>query len=316
LLSFRPSDPKFRYTTWGPKYGTVIAKLPKFVHQFDDKLLAAEPASSSYFGFPKDELLPPALNNQLQRADFISARQRICGGRVRQEDKVMSSEVVNVTTVVIADEHQLFRQSLATLLESCHDFRVIGEAATGGEAIQLARDLRPDIVLLDTVLPVVSGLTVLRELGKLTPAVRTLVLTSEASEADIVQALQLGARGVLLKQATSEMLFRSVRAIVAGEYWIGRDCVGGIVQRYRESAFPEDFPPRQPAFGFTARQLEIIAALVAGATNRDIAKQLSISATTVKYHLSHMFDKAGVSNRVELALFALQHRLHPTLDPR
>lgn len=228
----------------------------------------------------------------------------------------MSSDAPRVTTVLIADEQQLFRQSLCKLLESGDEFRVVAEAPTGMDAIHLARDLRPDIVVLDRVMPITPGPVVLRELAKLTPPVRTLVLTADASESDIVQALQLGARGVLLKQATSDMLFRCLRAIVAGEYWVGRDCVGEIVERMRDRAFPKDSSARQPTFGFTSRQLEIVSALVAGASNRDIAKQFSISATTVKYHLSHMFDKAGVSNRVELALFAVQHRLDPTLDPR
>lgn len=228
----------------------------------------------------------------------------------------MSSNAPHVTTVLIADDHQLFRQSLCKLLEGAHEFRVVGEASTGMDVIQLARDLRPDIAILDRVMPATPGPVVLRELAKLTPPVRTLVLTAEASESDIVQALQLGARGVLLKQATSDMLFRSLRAIMAGEYWVGRDCVGEIVERMRERAFPADSSARQPTFGFTSRQLEIVSALAAGASNRDIAKQFSISATTVKYHLSHMFDKAGVSNRVELALFALQHRLDPTQESR
>lgn len=228
----------------------------------------------------------------------------------------MSSDAPRVTTVLIAADHQLFRQSLCKLLESCHEFRVVGEAPTGLDAIHLARDLRPDIVVLDSVMPFTTGPMVLRALAKLTHPVRTLVLTANASESDIVQALQLGARGVLLTQSTSDMLFRSLRAIMAGEYWVGRDCVGTIVQHMQQSAIAADPSGRQPTFGFTSRQLEIVSALAAGASNRDIARQCSISATTVKYHLSHMFDKAGVSNRVELALFAHQHRLDPTLNPR
>src|SRR5687767_3568404 len=173
----------------------------------------------------------------------------------------MSSEAPRVTTVLIADDHQLFRQSLCKLLESCDEFRVVGEASTGMEAIRLARELRPDILLLDRVMPGTSALVVLRELAKLPHPVRTLVLTADAGESDIVQAIQLGARGVLLKQATSDMLFRSLRAIMAGEYWVGRECVGEIVERMRERAFPGDSPARQPTFGFTARQLEIVSAL-------------------------------------------------------
>ena len=228
----------------------------------------------------------------------------------------MSSEAPRMTTVLIAADQQLFRQSLCKLLESGDEFRVVGEASTGMDAIHLARDLRPDIVVLDSDMPVTPGPVVLRELAKLTHVVRTLVLTAAASESDIVPMLQLGARGVLQKQATSDMLFRSLRAIMAGEYWVGRDCVGQIVQRMQHRATPADAPDRRPTFGFTSRQLEIASALAAGASNRDIARQCSISATTVKYHLSHMFDKAGVSNRVELALFALQHRLNLTLDSR
>ena len=228
----------------------------------------------------------------------------------------MTSDAPRATTVLVAADHQLFRQSLSKLLESCDEFRVVGEASAGMDAVHLARERQPDIVILDSIMPLTTGPMALRELSKLTPPVRTLVLSEDASESDIVQALQLGARGVLLKQATTDLFFRSLRAIVAGEYWVGRDCVGQIVQRMQQRALPADPARRQPTFGFTARQLEIVSALVAGASNRDIAKQFSISATTVKYHLSHMFDKAGVSNRVELALFALQHRLDPTLDPR
>jgi DNA-binding NarL/FixJ family response regulator len=229
----------------------------------------------------------------------------------------MSTTLHKMITVVIADDHQLFRQSLSKLLEGSAEFRVVGEAATGLEAIRMASDLRPDILLLDKVMPGISGLAALRELAKLTPPVPTLLLTADVCDAEIMQALQLGARGVLLKQTTSEMLFRCIRAIVAGEYWVGRECVGEIVARMRERAFPAAAPPRYPTFDFTSRQLEIVSALVAGATNQHIAKQFSISATTVKYHLSHMFEKAGVSNRVELALlFAGRHGVDPAVNQR
>ena len=229
----------------------------------------------------------------------------------------MSTEGRAAITVLIADDHQLFRQSLCKLLEGSEEFRVVGEASTGLEAIRLASDLRPDILLLDKVMPGIPGLVVLRELAKLTPPVRTLLLTADVCDAEIMEALQLGARGVFLKQATSEMLFRCIRAIGAGEYWVGRECVGEIVERMRERTFPAAAPAGQRTFDFTARQLEILSALVAGATNQHIAKQFSISATTVKYHLSHMFEKAGVSNRVELALlFASQHGLDSALNQR
>jgi DNA-binding NarL/FixJ family response regulator len=144
--------------------------------------------------------------------------------------------------------------------------------------------------------------------------VRTLVLTAEAGDPDIVEALQLGARGVVLKQVATETLFKSIRAVIAGEYWVCHECVGDLVERVRRRAHPAPASPQKLPVSFTPRQLDIVSAIVAGGTNRDIAKQFSITATTVKYHLTHMFEKVGVSNRVELARFAVQHRIessHP-----
>jgi two-component system nitrate/nitrite response regulator NarL len=212
-------------------------------------------------------------------------------------------------TVLIADDHQLFRESLRRLLESDPGFRVIGEAGNGRETIRLATELRPDILLLDLLMPVTPGLAVLRQLSSLMPSVRTLLLTAYADDAEIVEALQLGARGIVMKQSATELLFRSLRAVMAGECWIGRDCVGHLVDRLRATSCAHEAPTRRATLQFTPRQRQIISAILAGSTNRDIGQQFSISPTTVKYHLTHLYDKAGVSNRLEFALFAVEHRL-------
>ena len=218
-------------------------------------------------------------------------------------------------TILIADDHQLFRESLKTLLEMRGEFRVVGQAADGRDAIRLARELRPDIVLLDLCMPGTSGLAALRELSTLTPPVRTLVLTAEAGDPDVVEALQLGACGVVIKQVATETLFKAIRTVMAGEHWVSHECVGDLIDRVRRRAHPAPASPRDLPVAFTPRQLDIVSAIVAGGTNRDIAKQFSITPTTVKYHLTHMFEKVGVSNRIELARYALQHRIEPS-QPR
>lgn len=228
---------------------------------------------------------------------------------------VMTVETNKRIRVLLADDHELFRESIKKLLECDPTITVVGQAANGADAFKLARDLRPDILFLDLLMPVMAGLPALRELATLTPPVRTVLLTADVGDADIAGALQLGARGVLLKQSTPEMMFRCIRAVLEGQYWIGRECVGDLITRLRAQGSPSDPAPKRPTFGLTPRQLDIVSAIVDGATNADIAKQFSISATTVKYHLTHMFEKIGVSNRVELALFAVEHHLNRALSP-
>ncbi len=211
--------------------------------------------------------------------------------------------------ILIADDHALFREGLRRLLEAEPDFQVVGEAADGLEAVTLAQRLQPDVVLLDLAMPRRPGLEALRELGATASPVRIILLTAAIDKAQIIEALQLGARGVVLKESASQLLLKSIRAVMAGQYWVGRDGVADLVQCLRQLTAATREEKRQKTFGLTARELEIISAVVAGSTNRDIAKQLSISEDTVKHHLTNIFDKTGVSTRLELALFAVNHRL-------
>jgi DNA-binding NarL/FixJ family response regulator len=211
--------------------------------------------------------------------------------------------------ILIADDHPIFRDGLRRLLESERDFRVVGEACDGIEAVDLARKLKPEILLLDLAMPRRAGLEALRELSTDATAVRVILLTAAAEKEQIVEALQLGARGVVLKDSATQILLKSIRAVMSGEYWVGRESVSNLVQYLRSLIGSSTVASRQKRYGLTPRELEIISAVVAGYANKEIAEHFKISEDTVKHHLSNIFDKLGVSTRLELALFAVNQSL-------
>lgn len=210
--------------------------------------------------------------------------------------------------ILIADDHPLFRDGLRRLLQAEPGYEVVGEASDGDVLVDLARKTRPDILLLDLSMPRQDGMEVLRELSLSKIPVRTLLLTASIEKAQIVQALKLGAYGVILKEATTQRLFDSIQCVMAGQYWVGRESVSDLVRALRSVA-PSENGARGKDYGLTTRELEIVTLVVAGYSNPDIAQRCSISEQTVKHHISNIFDKLGVSNRLELALFAVNHRL-------
>ena len=213
--------------------------------------------------------------------------------------------------IVIADDHPIFRDGLRRLLESEGDMKVIGEACDGNEAVKLATEMKPDILLLDLAMPHRTGLEALKDMSSNTAAgaVRIILLTAAVEKKQIVEALQLGARGVVLKDSATQLLLKSIHSVMTGEYWVGRDSVSNLVQYLRNLMQSTVEETKQKKFGLTPRELEIVAAVVAGYANREIAEYFKISEDTVKHHLSNIFDKLGVSTRLELALFAVNQGL-------
>lgn len=209
--------------------------------------------------------------------------------------------------ILIADDHAMFRDGLRRLLEAEPGFSVVGEAADGEQAVKLAQELKPDILLLDLAMRHVPGLEALHELGAASIPVRTILLTAAIEREQIAQALFLGARGVVMKESATELLLRSIRAVMDGHYWVERDCVANLVQILHDMRL--ETKSEENAYGLTQRELEIVSAIVTGSANKEIAQKCSISEQTVKHHLSHIFQKVGVSNRLELALFAVNHNL-------
>jgi len=165
-------------------------------------------------------------------------------------------------------------------------------------------------MLLDLAMPKHPGLEALRDLSNgEANSVRVILLTAAAEKKEIVEALQLGARGVVLKDSATQLLLKAIHTVMAGEYWVGRESVSNLVQYLRNLVQSSGDEAKQKKFGLTPRELEIVSAVVAGFANKEIAEYFKISEDTVKHHLSNIFDKLGVSTRLELALFAVNQSL-------
>ena len=192
------------------------------------------------------------------------------------------------------------------MLEAEPDLTVSGEARDGEEAVKLVQQLQPDVLLLDLGGSHEAGRRTLQRINGTGAHVRTILLASGINRSEIVSALQLGARGVVMKTATPEVLLEAIRTVMEGQYWIGGERIAELVDTLSELM---STAPHAGSFGLTPRERKIVAMVVAGRTNRKIAESLSLSEDTVKHHLTVIFDKIGVSSRLELALFAAHHRL-------
>lgn len=217
----------------------------------------------------------------------------------------------SIIRILLADHQEIFRNGLRRLLEAETGFVVVGEAGNGLEALRLVQELQPDVLLLDLAMPCGAGLEVLKKLADMPEPVRTIALTTIVDKETLVAALQYGARGVVLKESATSMLFKCIRKVIDDEYWICREDVGQIVEAMRKLTQQVNAPGPVPAnkFRLTRREMDIVAAVAAGESNKGIAERLSLSEDTVKHHVSNVFDKLGVFSRLELAVFAINHRL-------
>jgi two-component system, NarL family, nitrate/nitrite response regulator NarL len=209
--------------------------------------------------------------------------------------------------VLVADDHPIYRDGVRNLLHSERGFNVIGEAATGQDVLHLVNDLNPDVLLLDIRMPELTGLEVLKQLSKRpTSSLNTIVVTASIENTEIIEALLLGARGIVPKHASASLLLKSIRAVMAGEVWASRTITAGLIERLRG---PNLSPTHSKILGLTRRELDIAVAVAEGQVNKDIAAKFHISEYTVKHHLTRIFEKLELSNRVELAMFAVNHHL-------
>jgi NarL family two-component system response regulator LiaR len=205
--------------------------------------------------------------------------------------------MTDLIRILIADDHFVVRQGLTTLLVARNGMEVVGEAATGREAVELARTLQPDIILMDMVMPEMDGPQAITHIIEENPQARILVLTSFGENKKVSSAIQAGALGYLLKDSSPDDLFHAIRSVYRGNLVLPQELALTLMQ------------PRPTAIALgqlTERERDVLKFLAQGQSNRDIAKALTISTTTVRTHVSSMLNKLDLSNRTQLALFAVE----------
>ncbi|HWU45516.1 MAG TPA: response regulator transcription factor [Humibacter sp.] len=207
--------------------------------------------------------------------------------------------------VVVADDHPIVRSGIVGLLSAAEGFAVVGEASNGVEAVRLAAELRPDVVLLDLRMPVLAGAAATDRILATGLGVRVLVLTTYESDDDILGAIEAGASGYLLKAAPAEEIVAGLRAVVDGQTVLAPTVAAKLVDRVRSG------PEGAPAVALSPREREVLALVAEGLSNPQIGARLFIGEATVKTHLIHVFDKLGVSDRTRAVTRAMELKLLP-----
>ncbi len=214
--------------------------------------------------------------------------------------------------IVIADDHPIFRDGLHKLLTLEEDFHVVAEARDGNEVLEILQEHEPDILLLDLKMPKVDGLTILQKLQGSKTKTRVIVLTASEDKNEFVQAMKFGTSGIVLKQTATDLLIKSIRKVHAGEIWLDSNTTAAVMRQFAapgdsRSSVPNRERERSP---LSQREREIVALVAQGFKNKEMAEKMFISEQTVKNHLHNIFDKLGVSDRLELALYAIHKNLH------
>ena len=230
-------------------------------------------------------------------------------GRGKPSCKDSAARTGECVRIVVVNDHPIFRDGLRKLIESQPGLRVTGETSVGVDALRLARNLKPDVVLLDLSLPRRSGFQLLNDLVHLPTRARVLVLTEVAEESSILEAFYLGAHGVVLKGSPREALLKGIRSVVAGHYWLDGESLPILIDALRKFVLPQNGVAGEKDYGLTPRELKIVGKVANGSSNKQMGQEFSISERTVKHHLTNIFNKLGLSSRLELAVFALEHGL-------
>jgi DNA-binding NarL/FixJ family response regulator len=217
--------------------------------------------------------------------------------------------------LLIADSFPVARAGLRAILAPSLDIEIVAEAEDGSEAIDRALELDPDVVIMELRLPKTDGLTVLRTLQTRAPRTKVLLFTGSDSKDEFIEAMKLGCSGILMKNSAPSLIIKSIQKVNAGEIWLDSNTTAAVIRQF---ANPADFAaPSQHGNGkpreraqLSQREREIIVLIAQGYKNKEIAEKMFITEQTVKNHLHNVFDKLGVSDRLELALYAIHNSLH------
>jgi two-component system, NarL family, nitrate/nitrite response regulator NarL len=236
--------------------------------------------------------------------------------------KTMYSVSARAAAIVIADDEWMFRASLRQLLTAPPTvikeaygvdvgagFNVVGEAGNGADAIAIVRSAAPDLLLLDLDMPRMSGLDVVRELQEVRGRMNTLILAGDIDKSELLKAVQLGVRAIVLKDAATEVLFEAIVSVLMGRSWLDQTLAADLMEIAGALASQANPATGRRPFDLTPRERDVLNLVVAGCSNKEIARACAVSEETIKHHLTRIFAKVGASNRLELALLATESGL-------
>ena len=210
--------------------------------------------------------------------------------------------------IVIVDDHTLFREGLRTILSTEENVEVVADAESAEDVVELVWQTRPDVLLLDIRMPQGSGLDAIPAVLKISPNTQVLVLTASDDREDHVRAFRLGAKGVILKDSARQTLLQAIQSVCRGEVWMDPRMSGALADELSHMRDPQALSTRHET-GLTDRELEIVRLVASGYKNKEVGATLTISERTVKTHLTNIFQKLGVRDRVGLVMYALRHNL-------
>lgn len=231
--------------------------------------------------------------------------------KVESEVEVAEENSKAAIRILVADDHPVVREGIRKLLDLEDDMVVVAEAKDGREVLEKIGEVQPDVVLLDLKMPGMDGLAVLQTMQHMKDKTKVVVLTASEDKHDWVQAMKMGCSGIVVKQTSPDLIVKSIRKVSQGEIWLDSHTTAAVMRQF---ASPGDGSGpggrgrgRSP---LSNREREIVALVAQGYRNREMAEKLFISEQTVKNHLHNIFDKLGVSDRLELALYAIHKGLH------